>query len=242
MIERLPEPTKTPAVRPSWPEWDQTALAPPSAEQSYLRPFSRSTVRDVEHWLDDSVLLSRESLEEQGERCAMTTVHSALHDLVHLDLAMNVQDHREMQWNKSRHSHTGWLGVGLERHRIHCHQMNGGRSRLASLGSAMNSVPREMTSLRSSQVKNVRISFCTVVCTNFRTRHAIHVIYIKGIDRKASAKSSKVRTTKTGGSDPGNFGLSRPKLCSGSLPPCCSHSAESVMRAVTESGKFACAY
>ena len=51
-------------------------------------------------------------------------------------------------------------------------------------------------------MKKVRISFCTVVCTNFRTRHAIHVIYIKGVGTKASAKSSKLRTTKTGGSDP----------------------------------------
>ena len=90
-------------------------------------------------------------------------------------------------------------------------------------------------------MKKVRISFCTAVCTNFRTPQAIHVIYIKEFARKASAKSSKLRTTKTGGSDPGNFGLSRPKFYSGSLPPCCSHLAGSLRRAATESGEFACA-
>lgn len=90
-------------------------------------------------------------------------------------------------------------------------------------------------------MKKVRISFCTVVCINFRTRNAIHVIYIKGVGTKASAKSSKLRTTKTGGSDPGNFGLSRPKLSSGSLPPYCSQFAESEKRPPADPTKFACA-
>lgn len=93
----------------------------------------------------------------------------------------------------------------------------------------------------SSQVMKVRISLCTVVFTNFCTLHAIQVIYIKGVDPKASAKSSKVRTTKTGGSDPENFGLSRPKLSSVSLPPCCSQFAEPEKRSAADSIKFACA-
>lgn len=74
-------------------------------------------------------------------------------------------------------------------------------------------------------MKKVRISFCIVVCTNVRTLRAIQVIYIKGVDQKAFGKSSKLRTTKTGGSDPENFGLSRPQLSSVSLPPCCSQFA-----------------
>ena len=45
----------------------------------------------------------------------MTTVHRAVHYRVHLDLAVNLQDQKEMQRNKSRHSDTAWLGVGLER-------------------------------------------------------------------------------------------------------------------------------
>jgi len=90
-------------------------------------------------------------------------------------------------------------------------------------------------------VKKVRISFCTVVCTSFRMLHAIDVIYIKEVDSKASGENTKVQTTKTGGSDPGNFGLSRPKLCAGSLPPMLfapEHSENSQRREAT---KFACA-
>jgi len=63
----------------------------------------------------------------------------------------------------------------------------------------------------------------------------------KGSWPKVPTKSSKLRTTEMGGSDPGNFGPSRPKLCSGSLPPNCSQFADSEKRAATESTKFACA-
>jgi len=128
MIERLPEPTRTAAMRPSWPERDQTVLAPPTAEQFYLRPLSRSPVQDGEHRIDDSVLRSRRSLGAQGERRAMTSVHRCVHYWVHRHLAVNFRDQKEMQWNKSRHSDTDWLGVGLERPRFLCHEMCGGRS------------------------------------------------------------------------------------------------------------------
>lgn len=299
MIERLPEPARKPAMHPSWPEWDQAALALPSAEQSYLRPCFGTTVGDGEHRIEVSDLVSRRGLVEQGERHAIHPVHHAVHCRVHLDLALSFHNHKEMQVNKTRHSDAEWPGVGLERPRFHCHEMRGGRSsptmevarwvmwsspcnftalhvtagftphqlasayqrarllncesgkstrprsgkrrerphpwyarcvkvswgrsRLASLGCAMSSAPRAIASFRSSEVKKVRISFCTVVCANFRTLHAIHVIYVKGVDTKASAKSSNVRTTKTGWSDPENFGLSRPKCGTRSLPPCCSH-------------------
>lgn len=115
MIERLPEPTRTAVMRPSWPERDPTVLAPPTAEQFYLRRLSRSPVRDGEHRIDDSVLRCRRSLGAQGERRAMTTVHRCVHYGVHPHLAVNFRDLKEMQWNKSRHSDTDWLGVGLER-------------------------------------------------------------------------------------------------------------------------------
>jgi len=113
--ERLPEPTRTPAIRPSWPERDQTALAPPSVEQSYLRPFSRSAVRDREHRTDDSVLLSGRSDGVHGERYAMTTVHRPVQYLVHLNLAVNFHQVNEIHSDKSQHSDAKWLGVGLER-------------------------------------------------------------------------------------------------------------------------------
>lgn len=72
-------------------------------------------------------------------------------------------------------------------------------------------------------VTKVILTLCTSAFTDFRTLHAIHVIFREGVEPKASGKSSRVRTAKTGGSDPKNFRLSRPKFCSGSLPPRCSH-------------------
>jgi len=112
---------------PSWPERDSTALAMPSVEQSRLRPSSQSGRRDGENWIGDSALQFGRS-SQKGERCAITTVHCTVHCFVHVSLTANPQKQREMHSEKSRHSDTKWLGVGLERPRLHCHQMRGGRS------------------------------------------------------------------------------------------------------------------
>lgn len=63
-----------------------------------------------------------------GERCAMTTVHCAVHRFVHPKPTANFQKQKEMHSDKGWHSDAVWLGVGLERPRFHCHQMSGGRS------------------------------------------------------------------------------------------------------------------
>jgi hypothetical protein len=83
-----------------------------------------------------------------------------------------------------------------------------------------------MAGFQGHQVKVVRISLSTLVCTDFRTRQATYLIFRDRVEPKLPSKSSRVRTTKTGGSDPGNCGLNRPKFCFGSLPPCCWHVTE----------------
>ena len=148
MIERLPEPAKTPAMRPSWPERDQTAVAPLSVEHSHLRPFSRSVVRAGEHRIPVHIRNalqrrrfwagSARSFRKKGERCAMTTVHCAVHRFVHANVIANLQNHNEMHSDKTVQSDGVWLGVGLERPRYHCHEMPGGRS------SPISEVTREV--------------------------------------------------------------------------------------------------
>ena len=118
MIERLPEPTRTPAMRPSWLERDQTALAPLFEEQSCLRPFSARAVRGGESPIGDSVLRVGGRSGKSGERCAMITVHRDVHRLVHPNLTANFPKLKEMHSDESRDSHTVWLGVGLERPRF----------------------------------------------------------------------------------------------------------------------------
>jgi len=130
--------------------------------------------------------------------------------------------------------HTVWLGVGLERPRIHCHQMRGGRSSPSIAVCAMTPCRVSKRIRRTKQcfrqwqsVTNVILTLCTSFFSDFCTLHAIHVIFWEVVRSRVSGESNKVRTTKTGGSDPENFGLSRPKFGSGSLPPYCSQFAES---------------
>lgn len=117
LIGRLPQSARTPAMHPSWPKRDQTAIAPLSAEQSYFRPFSRRAVGDGEHRIAYSVLLHGRGDDVRGERCAITTVHCAVHFFVHPRLRANLQPQNEMHSEKSRHSHTvcselGWSDPG----------------------------------------------------------------------------------------------------------------------------------
>jgi len=229
LIERLPEPTRPSANRPSWPERDETALAPTSAEQSYLRPFSRSAVGDGENRISAAVLSPRWSSAEQGERRAITTVHRIVHYRVHLGLAVKFHDQNEMQEEQEPA-----LGHGMAR--IWAGATRGKRRGVAPAQHRRlrdDAMPRsegqwERKTTRSQMVLGEEGNSYALQFRLLRLLHPAHSPseFGKGSWPKVSAKSSKLRTTETGGSDPGNFGLSRPKLSSGSLPPCCSHFAE----------------
>lgn len=95
---------------------------------------------------------------------------------------------------------------------------------------------------RRSQVTKVRVVFCTPDFSIFRTFRALQVKHYKGDLFRERTNSSLRKITETGGSDPGDFGLSRPKLYSGSLPPPSFAAGTATTEVGNEPTKFACAH
>lgn len=211
MIGRLPEPARTPAMRPSWPEGRGTRrpLSLCVREQSYLWLFSRRAVRDGEHRIAYPVLLHGRGDDVRGERCVITTVHRAVHFFVHLHLKANSLRQNEMHSEKSRPSHTAWLGVGLERPRIHCHGMRGGRSSPTIAGCAMSSRGVSKGSGRAKPrppkwylVKEVILTLFSSVYSDFFRPHTLQVSLGEGVEPECPRKAAKCEQLKRAGATP----------------------------------------
>ena len=181
-----------------------------------------------------------------GERHVKDAVHSPVHCSVHLNVATSLGEHRSCLGYDDVLARRQKTGLGWSDPVCTATELVALAPALCRGGNEVMPPSENEPGAKTAPpmwhpVTKVILMLCTSVFTDSRTRHAIQVLLSVGVGPKTSRKSSRVRTTKTGGSDPENFGLSRPKCRPGSLPPVVRTLQSQAKPPVTEPTKFACA-